>query len=537
MIEVSKVKDLVKKCLWQKSSEIEKSRRAMEQREGMIVTFEKEKDILLEMVRQLRNEVKELKLTREEKDEEIAQIRIDLEVKLNATTPSHNLVNLKFPKISEVHQKNGNLKRKAADDDDTMTQMLEIQNSKMQKLFSSAADSTAVSDLETIQELIEVSDSDNEETVISGAEDDYSEDEDDQGEGGGLDVKDGGGDLDETKEATGKEEENRGSEKSQLLFDRIEELMVSSTKPLTESKTAKGNSLSDYKQRILEDDSESEEEESGGGEERRVDCEGDAESNGEESDAENQDDGVVISVISDDLFNRMKKEKVSNKSNNYDSEEEDVSAKSEISRCKMELAKVANLQVFKREQVKEGQDSSLPSFDLPLDETNQQATEEPAESEESEEVGETEADQSDKVESLTGSKHEAEKMKEMEPREEYPAELFKEEAVVGKVQCEECNFSTGNKRNLRNHVKRMHSKVEPVGEEATKNSRALVVYDDSVENEPVAKRRKRMGKGCGECEGCRSDDCDQCRHCMDKPRNGGENKLKQKCMARKCLGQ
>ena len=202
----------------------------------------------------------------------------------------------------------------------------------------------------------------------------------------------------------------------------------------------------------------------------------------------------------------------------------------------MDLAKVTNLQVFKREQVKEGQDLSFPSFDLPLDETNQQATEEP---EETEEVGETKAKQSDEVEPHKGftDEPETEKLKEMEQkREEYPAELFKEEVGVGKVQCEECDFSTGNKKNLRNHVKRMHSKVEPADEEASKNIRALVVYDDSVENEPVAKRKKRMVRGCGECEGCQSGDCDQCKYCLDKKRNGGEDRLRQKCMKRKCTG-
>ena len=178
MIDVAYVKGLVGKCLYQKSMEIEKYRRGGEEKEGMIKMFEKEKDILLEMVRQLRSEVKELKLTREEKDEEIAQIRIDLEVKLNATTPSHNLVNLRFPQFSENHQKHINLKRKAADDDETMNN--ETQNPKMQKLFSSASDLNVVSELETIQELIEVSDSDDDNEMISGAEADFSEDEDDE---------------------------------------------------------------------------------------------------------------------------------------------------------------------------------------------------------------------------------------------------------------------------------------------------------------------------------------------------------------------
>ena len=529
MIGVSKVKDLVKKCLWQKSMEIQKYQKAMEQREGMIVTFEKEKDILLEMVRQLRSEVKELKLTREEKDEEIAQIRIDLEVKLDATVPSQNLINLRFPKLSEIHQKNANLKRKAADDDDTMTAMLEIQNAKMQKLFSTAADSTAVSDLETIQELIEVSDSENDENIICGAEDDYSEDEDDKGS---KEDKGDGRDVDE--KATGKKEKS-GSEKNQALFDKIEKLMLS-TKSCNESKKPKDNLLSDYKQRILDDDSESEEsgEEK---EERQVECDGDAESNGEseESDAEPNDDGVVVSVISDDLFNQMKKEKLS-KANNYESDKEDdaitsslshLKSESEVLRCKMELAKVPNLQILKTELRKEERDSSAQSFALPFDETNHQETEE---------LVETESSHSLEAELHKSSTDEAEEVNETEESEEYPAEPIKGEAEVGKVQCEECDFSTAHRKNMRRHEQRMHTIVESA-EEPTRNSRALVVYDDSVEMQPVAKKmQKRMGRGCGDCEGCISDDCDQCKYCLDKKRNGGEYKLRQKCMLRKCIG-
>ena len=53
MLDVGHVKDLVGKCLYQKSIEIEKYRRGGEEKEGIIKMFEKEKDILLEMVRQL----------------------------------------------------------------------------------------------------------------------------------------------------------------------------------------------------------------------------------------------------------------------------------------------------------------------------------------------------------------------------------------------------------------------------------------------------------------------------------------------------
>ena len=45
-------------------------------------------------------------------------------------------------------------------------------------------------------------------------------------------------------------------------------------------------------------------------------------------------------------------------------------------------------------------------------------------------------------------------------------------------------------------------------------------------------RRKR----CGHCMGCLHTDCGQCLFCKDKPKFGGQGRLKQCCKKRKCLG-
>ena len=39
---------------------------------------------------------------------------------------------------------------------------------------------------------------------------------------------------------------------------------------------------------------------------------------------------------------------------------------------------------------------------------------------------------------------------------------------------------------------------------------------------------------CGECKACRADDCGKCEFCLDKPKFGGTNRLKQVCVKRKC---
>ena len=48
--------------------------------------------------------------------------------------------------------------------------------------------------------------------------------------------------------------------------------------------------------------------------------------------------------------------------------------------------------------------------------------------------------------------------------------------------------------------------------------------------------RKRLDRCCGACKSCRrADDCGHCKACLDKPKFGGGNKLKQRCEKRRCL--
>ena len=50
----------------------------------------------------------------------------------------------------------------------------------------------------------------------------------------------------------------------------------------------------------------------------------------------------------------------------------------------------------------------------------------------------------------------------------------------------------------------------------------------------VRGRPLRRSKGCGLCDGCKRPNCDKCRFCMDKPKNGGPNRLKKRCVLRIC---
>ena len=51
--------------------------------------------------------------------------------------------------------------------------------------------------------------------------------------------------------------------------------------------------------------------------------------------------------------------------------------------------------------------------------------------------------------------------------------------------------------------------------------------------EPDNKKVKRMSK-CGKCDECLRKDCDKCPPCLDKPRNNGTGRLRQKCHQKKC---
>uniref|UniRef100_A0A8C7DAJ0 Uncharacterized protein n=1 Tax=Oncorhynchus kisutch TaxID=8019 RepID=A0A8C7DAJ0_ONCKI len=51
----------------------------------------------------------------------------------------------------------------------------------------------------------------------------------------------------------------------------------------------------------------------------------------------------------------------------------------------------------------------------------------------------------------------------------------------------------------------------------------------------ITGKLKKRTQGCGQCGPCQRTDCGKCVYCLDKPKNGGANKKKQKCKYRRCL--
>ena len=77
------------------------------------------------------------------------------------------------------------------------------------------------------------------------------------------------------------------------------------------------------------------------------------------------------------------------------------------------------------------------------------------------------------------------------------------------------------------------SDVETIKRKRGPSKTARAPTDENTDDlsKPVKKSRKYC---CGQCEGFKRANCDACSACMDKPRNGGPNRLKKKCSSRAC---
>ena len=42
---------------------------------------------------------------------------------------------------------------------------------------------------------------------------------------------------------------------------------------------------------------------------------------------------------------------------------------------------------------------------------------------------------------------------------------------------------------------------------------------------------------CGKCEGCKRKECGKCKNCLDKPKNGGPGKRRQRCICKRACSE
>jgi len=71
-------------------------------------------------------------------------------------------------------------------------------------------------------------------------------------------------------------------------------------------------------------------------------------------------------------------------------------------------------------------------------------------------------------------------------------------------------------------------------EENSQSDAATRAPPAAGENSKSVEKKKRNKKVCGACSGCEAEDCGECKHCKDKPKFGGKNTIKQRCLARLC---
>ncbi|KAJ8017300.1 hypothetical protein DPEC_G00016410 [Dallia pectoralis] len=135
-----------------------------------------------------------------------------------------------------------------------------------------------------------------------------------------------------------------------------------------------------------------------------------------------------------------------------------------------------------------------------------------------------------------------EKVKDLEEKQDKHQEVFQE---IKEEEAVEADQEEGEKeKQLRStRIARRKAQVKEKEEEWRPYKILLSGSDGSetdeeneVTNFPIYNKGKlKRSQCCGTCAPCRRPDCNKCIFCMDKPRNGGQNRRKQKCKFRRCL--
>lgn len=121
-----------------------------------------------------------------------------------------------------------------------------------------------------------------------------------------------------------------------------------------------------------------------------------------------------------------------------------------------------------------------------------------------------------------GENGEAPKRKKGRPRK------YNMESPSGnKTQTKLTNFSNNKDAAKSDSTSTSKSKVE---NSSTSKSKP----DTPVRGCNTPKFRRRT-MNCSQCANCKKPDCGKCRNCLDKPKFGGRNTKKQRCLQRICL--
>ena len=88
---------------------------------------------------------------------------------------------------------------------------------------------------------------------------------------------------------------------------------------------------------------------------------------------------------------------------------------------------------------------------------------------------------------------------------------------------------------IRNSIQRRFTQIKKAAVQTAVQSRSRATTSSGrsvTTTSSVPALRKQWG--CRKCPGCLIEDCGRCNYCLDKPKFGGPNTLKKKCINRRC---
>jgi hypothetical protein len=77
--------------------------------------------------------------------------------------------------------------------------------------------------------------------------------------------------------------------------------------------------------------------------------------------------------------------------------------------------------------------------------------------------------------------------------------------------------------------------TRPSTSPSTSSTLSIGKSPSTFTSSPAATTPIKRGFGCKNCSNCLADDCGKCMYCRDKPKYGGPNTLKKRCIKRRCL--
>lgn len=419
----------------------------MEHTNDKVVLFQKENEILMEMVRDLRREVRELKMTKSEKEEDFAEIRADLEVKLNVSAFG-NLIKMRFSTIArENHEqvKTGEIEESKTKNEQVKKEKGEVFDEKLLTEDDNASDINEEVSKESDQAMNNLKEETFENESEAERENTEKQESADEGE------------IDDDNNEKENEASDSGNRKSSKLHFKNISKLVTISNLLTGSKISEAKESSQLRSDQMKPEIKVE---------VNVDLEErEVEKKETDKEKEKEEEGGSDLPSVEDLCNKyrnvIEKYRTEDSSNHEGTDDHSYDSK-------MQPQKSKTFENF---------ENLFPQFRSSV---------------------ESDTSCGDKPMGNSGEKSQG-------------WNSIGEEPVGSSSWVRQC-------------------KGEPLGSSLRSEGEAGLRRGGG--EEPAKKRKRQLV--CGKCAACLRADCDNCRNCLDKPRNGGENTRRQKCLLRKC---